>query len=193
MFRWSVSRDAKVGGLTRGCSGCRSSRSRGLWLRHIPHSCFHTEHSLPHPLGPVHFWSSHTASPAMKHSTEVARLFPLTHYNLTPTPPRRGEQLCRPHFVTHRGRVKHDALDVCSVVERSIFSDDKGLTFILHHFVNPTILCLNTQEIGRGVTKYTLYHHKPSHAHTSCPHHLMILPVKPIKCFDNKNNLCLFL
>lgn len=62
----------KTGGLTvsQDCNGCGSSHSRGLWLRHIPHSWLHNEHSLPHPFGPVHFWSWHTASSAMTHRTE---------------------------------------------------------------------------------------------------------------------------
>lgn len=42
--------------------------------------------------------------------------------------------------VTHRGGVEADADDVGPVVERLILSDDKCLTFILHHLMNRSII-----------------------------------------------------
>lgn len=72
--------------------------------------------------------------------------FPLTDYNhiLPYAYDMIGGELWN-SCVTHRGRVKGDAEDVGFVVESSILGDDKGLTFVLDHLVNPSIICLKTQ------------------------------------------------
>lgn len=51
-------------------------------------------------------------------------------------------------IVTHRSLVKDEAEDVCSVAERSILSDDKGVTFIVQHFLNASIVYGKPQKRG---------------------------------------------
>lgn len=50
-------------------------------------------------------------------------------------------------IVTHRRLVKDEAEDA-SVAERSILSDDKGATFIVQHFMNPSIVYGKPQKRG---------------------------------------------
>lgn len=61
-------------------------------------------------------------------------------------------------IVTHRRLVK-DA----SVAERSILSDDKGATFIVQHFMNPSIVYGKPQKRGGMILNMMTFQ-----KHTTC-------------------------
>lgn len=65
-------------------------------------------------------------------------------------------------IVTHRRLVKDEAEDAC-VAERSILSDDKGATFIVQHFMNPSIVYGKPQKRGGMILNMMTFQ-----KHTTC-------------------------
>lgn len=156
MFRWEEWMWKPEGvTLSRGCSGCHSSRSRDLWLRYSPRRCLRSGHSSPPPVEPVHFWSSHKVSSATSKSTttiilgvfltsvslgRVGRL--VVHPSITTFKIYFNQRHsmtralwyshsnCGGWLHTYREGVEEDIEDMRPVLKWLILSDDKGVVFI---------------------------------------------------------------